>query len=543
MKSPHRRPQETQEADDGAVDMSSLCVGAGLGDLYHVYVHYYLRHLLKGKDRNEQSDAAGVKCTPSEDAAMVRSSVEVSMMDDMDAGVEDPEIAASASTTSSVAELSAASKSDQTSSTADSSGCHQNNQPKLSFTQRFASSVAAHPKRHLYTTLLVCALLTIAAFVGATVTGATVQLEGSGFTRGTLVSGRFVQTTRLNQLNQQEDNGQSIGTTKDSPVSALVCSGKWYGSRYMASEEQLNLMTVWKTQDGSQNALDSDSLYQMCMNEEHVLESMEENDLCYKCQDRCIQPYSLVLAARLYLQAQSTRSTEVNSDIYLSPSLSCEDLRNAWTKTVQSDFTNVLLDCTNALLAEYNLGESVSDSSKCLLPDAKMVASLVHINFPKSGKVEYTAAIYASKQDTDSVDELYELDKSGAFSQEGVALAGFYEVGIQPFWQTSDGGFLKRDFSSAVNVDSALAAAACGMAGLFIFWHTKSLYLTLFGLLQIILALPISWLLYRFVFGLERSVETILEYDVIALYILSPSHISTFTCQISGTKYCWDFCK
>ena len=534
MKSPHRRPQETQEADDGAVEMPSLCVGAGLGDLYNVHVRYYFRYLLKVKDRNEHPAAAGVKCTPSEDAAMVRSSVEVSMMDDMDAGVEDPEIAASTSNISSVAGLSA-SKSDQTSSTADSSGCHKNNQPKLSFTQRFASSVAAHPKRHLYTTLLVCALLTIAAFVGAAVTGATVALEGSGFTRGTLVSGRFVQTTRLKQLNQQEDNGQS-DDIKDSPVSELVCSGKWYGSRYMASEEQLNLMTVWKTQDDSQNALDSDALYQMCMNEEHVLESMEENGLCYKCQDRCIQPYSLVLAARLYLQAQSTRSTEVNQDIYLSPSLACEDLRNSWTKTMQSDFTNVLLDCTNSLFAEYNLGESVSDSSKCLLPDAKMVASLVDINFPTSGKVEYTAAIYASKQDTDSVDELYELDKSGAFSQEGDALTGFYEVGIQPFYQTSDGGFLKRDFSGAVTVDSALALAACGMAGLFIFWHTKSLYLTLFGLLQIILALPISWLLYRFVFGLERSVVTILEYDVIALYTLALSHfyfyLSAFRCQI-----------
>ena len=498
MKSPHRRPQETQEADD-AVDMPSLCVGAGLGDLYHV--HYYLRHLLKGKDTNEHS-AAGVKCTPSEDAAMVRSSVEVNMMDNLDTEVEDPEIAASTSSISSVAGLSA-SKSDQTSSTADSSGCHQNNKPKLSLAQRFASSVAAHPKRHLYSTLLVCALLTIAAFVGAAVTGAKVALEGSGFTRGTLVSGRTVQLKRLIQLNQQEDNGQS-DDIKDPPVSELVCSGKWYGSRHMASNEQLNLMTVWKTQDDSQNALDSDALYQMCMNEEHVLESMEENDLCYKCQERCIQPYSLVLAARLYLQAQSTRSTEVNQDIYLSPTLSCEDLRNAWTKAVQSDFTNVLLDCTNSLLSEYNLGESISDSSKCLLPDAKMVASLVDINFPISGVVEYTSAIYASKQDSDSVDELYELDKSGAFSREGVALTGFYEVGIQPFWQTIDGGFLKRDFSSALTTDSVLALAACGMAGLFIFWHTKSLYLTLFGLLQIILALPISWLLYRFVFGLER---------------------------------------
>ena len=166
--------------------MASLCVGAGLGDLYHVYVHCYLRHLLKGEDRkNEHSaSAASVKCTPSEDAdAMVKSSVEVNMIDNLDVEVEeDPEIAVSTSTTSSVAELSV-SKSDQTSSTADSSGCHPSNQSKLSLAQRFASSVAAHPKRHLYTTLLVCSLLTIAAFVGAAV----------GVAVGTAVTGAAVE--------------------------------------------------------------------------------------------------------------------------------------------------------------------------------------------------------------------------------------------------------------------------------------------------------------------------------------------------------------
>jgi hypothetical protein len=337
------------------------------------------------------------------------------------------------------------------------------------------------------------------------------------------------QFVHLNQNMEQKDeffleDGQRVDI-KDPPNSEVVCSGQWYGSPYMTARQQLNLVTVWKTQDVSQNALNSDALYQMCMNEEHVLQSLEENDLCYKCpvesnegssQDRCIQPYSLVAAARLYLQALSTWSVDFSPDIYLQPSLSCDALRAAWTEKVQSDFTKVLLDCTNSLLQQYSLQESGRNSSPtCLLPDAKMVASLVDVNFPLSGKVEYTTAVYASKQDTDSLDELYTLDKSSVFSQEDVVLRGLYEVGIQPLYQNPDGGLYMRSFKDAIGMDVLLSVAACAVAGLLILWHTKSLYLTLFGLLQIVLALPISWLLYRFVFGFERLVVTILEYDVI----------------------------
>ncbi len=518
---PEPEPQD-KEATFGIdwIDMS-FCV-ADLGDLFSAHYHLRQRHLqLQKEGRDENS----VGLSPSEDAAMVQASVEVTMVDDL--SVEDPETAPS--TTSSVAEFSVMSKSEKTSSTAASSDCHVNNSnrtKKLSLAQRYASSVAANPKRHLYTTLLICAILTLAAIVGAFVTELSPEIDfRSWLTRGTLLSSRAMQQfVNLYEKNENNDefilsDGQMIDI-KEPPNSAVVCSGQWYGSPYMTENQQLKLTTVWKAKDESQNALDSEALYQMCMNEKHVLESMEKHDLCYKCpvesnegsssrrQERCIQPYSLVAAARLYLQAVSAWSIDFTSDIYLQPSLSCEDLRNAWTKTVQSDFTNVLLDCTKSLLAEYNLGESASDPPTCLLPDTKMLASLVDVNFPISGKVEYTTAVYASKQDTDSVDELYELDKSGAFSQEGDALTGHYEVGFQPLYLNPDGGFYMRDIHQAKAADSLLSVAACVVAGLFILWHTKSVYLTLFGLLQIILALPISWVLYRFVLGFEWLVTT-----------------------------------
>jgi hypothetical protein len=282
----------------------------------------------------------------------------------------------------------------------------------------------------------------------------------------------------------------------------------------------------------------------MCINEEHVLESLEENNLCYKCpiesgsQERCIQPYSLVTAARIYLQAISTWSTDLNPDVYLAPSLSCKDFRAAWTKAVQSRFTSDLLDCTNSLLEQYGLQDSENDSPMCSFADATMVASLVDVNFPRSGKVEYTTAIYASKHDTDSLDELYKLDKSNAFSQEGTALTGVYEVGFQPLYLSIDGGFYMRDLYRAVNTDVALTSVACVVAGSLFFWHTKSLFLTLFGLLQIILALPISWALYRFLFGLERLVVKFFKH-VHKFYGLT--HISIF--QLPGHEFGRNICK
>ena len=486
----------------------------GIGNLYHV--HYHLRHHPKESDDH----SVGLELTPSEDAAMVRASVEVTMVDYLD--VEDPDTAFSAS-----ASGLSVSKSNKTSTTAASSDCLVSNQSKFSLAQRYAISVAAHPKRHLYATLLVCAILTIVAFVGAVLSEATVTIQTSWFTRGTLISSRALQAIQLRIINEQDDefflnDGQRVDIN-DPPASDGdgVCSGQWYGSPMIAGAgRQLNLMTAWKTRDESQNALDSEALYQMCINEEHVLESLEENNLCYKCpiesvsQERCIQPYSLVTAARIYLQAISTStwSTDLNQDIYLAPSLSCEDFRAAWTKAVQSRFTSDLLDCTNLLLEQYGLQDTVNDSPMCSFADATIVASLVDVNFPRSGKVEYTTAIYASKHDTDSLDELYKLDKSNAFSQEGTALTGVYEVGFQPLYLSLDGGFYMRDLYRAVNTDVALTSVACVVAGSLFFWHTKSLFLTLFGLLQIILALPISWALYRFLFGLERLVVKLFKH-------------------------------
>ena len=122
-------PQGNEEAvvGIGASEMPFLRAGADLGNLY--YAHYQLHHL---KESNERS--VGLEWTPSEDDAMVRASVEVSMDDYLD--VEDPETETASSSSASVSASGlsvgkpasststsglSASKSDKTSITAASS--------------------------------------------------------------------------------------------------------------------------------------------------------------------------------------------------------------------------------------------------------------------------------------------------------------------------------------------------------------------------------------------------------------------------------------
>jgi hypothetical protein len=524
---------------------TELTVGC-LGDLYFHYYGYGLsndiqalsRPAAAGRKRGEKH----LEWTTSEDAAMVRASVEVTMMKEKDGQVkkESPlelttsEDAAMVRSSVEVTMMnvdddikltSSESKSVMTSdSTAASSIDSQPNiqvQGGNSLPQRYALSVATNPKRHLFITLVVCALLTVVAFMIVAMSGLKIDFVKFGIwlTRDTLVSNRVIQqlihlsnsTFLFGRVPRVEFiiNGESVDMN-DPPSSEVVCSGQWYGSPFMTSDRQLNFNTIWTTKGDSQSALDSTALYEMCLNEEHVLQVLEENDLCYKCpvdddaqgQESCIRPYSLVAAARLYLQTISTLSMDLTPSIYLTPSLSCEDLQTAWTEDVQASFSDVLVECANALLEKYELKDAGDGhSTQCLLPDAKMVASLVDFEFPSTGNVKHSSAVYATKHDSESLDQMYQLDKSNSFAQDCSALTGLYEVGVSSIYLHEDGGFYWRNVNETVSSDLSLGIVACLLSAVVILLHTKSPFLTAFGLLQIILSLPITFIIYRFLFG------------------------------------------
>ena len=121
---------------------------------------------------------------------------------------------------------------------------------------------------------------------------------------------------------------------------------------------------IWKTEDvdeegrAEKSMLDGEAMYDLCKAEESTLAQLEASDSCYKCtsevrgrglfddggsgQGKCIEPYSLVLMARLYLV--NNNISEINT---LSQTISCGNLRSSWAPTVQRQFTIALKSCVN----------------------------------------------------------------------------------------------------------------------------------------------------------------------------------------------------
>ena len=222
-------------------------------------------------------------------------------------------------------------------------------------------------------------------------------------------------------------------------------------------------------------------------------------------------------------------SLEFSTDLYLNPTISCSELASGWTATVQDGFTSILKDCTNLLLEQRGIKPMPADgeySTSCLLPIPEMVAPLVDKDFATTGTVQYTTSSYATRHDFKSLDRMYELDQDGAFnmniatdddttSSNSPALeAGIYELSIKPFYvhgdrslthhsQRSLGGFYLQNVYTVLPQELVLAFFACVLCSICICMHTKSIFLTVFGLAQIMLALPMAWGVYYFIGGLQ----------------------------------------
>jgi len=122
------------------------------------------------------------------------------------------------------------------------------------------------------------------------------------------------------------------------------------------------LNIIWKTEDvdkegrAEKSMLDGEAMCNLCKAEESTLAQLEASNSCYKCtsevrgmfdkggncQGKCIEPYSLVLMARLYLV--NNNISDINT---LSQTISCGNLRSSWAPTVQRQFTIALKSCVN----------------------------------------------------------------------------------------------------------------------------------------------------------------------------------------------------
>jgi len=346
------------------------------------------------------------------------------------------------------------------------------------------------------------------------------------WSRGTLIANRATQETIISQNKKElfyDTNGtiwnelQSViqpnwqggdipgqngeGADEiDNSTLLSVCSGEWYGSMDMLRGREKNLNVIWKVND-AESLLEAESLYELCLAEENTLIELESTDSCYKCDGeengKCVDPYSLVLMARLHLLDNDVSSLRTPSD-----AIPCDTLRSSWTATVQDEFTAQLKSCVDlSILVSSDVANKtdaiMNSGLACSFPYS-FLTTMVDESFPTSNPpiVRYSSTYYATKNSQSIVEEMYNANENNDYdrAEDSNLLSGVYD--------TTDEDFYDYYSDSIVGRDMALAVGSAGVTIFAMMIHTKSPWLTLMGLFQILLSFPLAYFVYYFIGGL-----------------------------------------
>lgn len=293
-----------------------------------------------------------------------------------------------------------------------------------------------------------------------------------------------------------------------------TCDVSWYddyGSVLFAN----NVFAVWKVQPeletATLSAFDKEVMSQICAAEVKTLKVMEDAKVCKTCTDgKCLPPLSLILLLRQKLNDHDS---------------SCVDLMNAYTSDVQAEFTSELFTCTNEYTANFDSASlTPGDTPSC--PKGFQM-SVVDYFFGTEGndKLRYTSSFfYTSVQGNTEArekrtNELYDvyLDFDGT---DGSVVEGVYDTVYESFntiyvdalvisdmvsseyWSNPNISFPQHSNLSLCMLNQGLAVASLGITFTAMLIHTRSPWLTLMGVLQIIFAIPLAYFVYVFIAGL-----------------------------------------
>jgi hypothetical protein len=248
------------------------------------------------------------------------------------------------------------------------------------------------------------------------------------------------------------------------------CDIDWYSSSNIT--DHIRLWPVWKTQKKTDTALSPQVIHDICVAEENTQRHLEEKGLCFGCDEGCLPPYSIVFYARL----------RVPNGI----GLSCQELRDEWGP-YQAATEDEWKKCVEDVKANYS-PDSEALPESCPFPFSTM---MVDEGFDKSSLLAYTSSIFATEED--DIDELY--DSVDSYDRGSNLIKGAYDT------QDEDFGILYSE--EALVRDMALMMGSALVVALALVVHTKSPFITLIGLLQIIFSFPLAYFVYKLVAGLD----------------------------------------
>jgi hypothetical protein len=300
--------------------------------------------------------------------------------------------------------------------------------------------------------------------------GYSQQGSGAPFT-SLMVRQRDVPRRLQNQATAVE---QQPGSSTVNPFPG--CDREFYTPLNMTSYPRL--WPIWKMKKRDASALDPQSIFDICVAETKTQAILEQYDLCFGCDTGCLPPFSIVLYARWVIPGGF--------------GMTCEELRDDWAPYQDATATS-WTTCVQDIKSALRDGVSTSDTATSLPPSCPPFFSpaLVDKEFDQTSRVEYTSSIFATREDR--IDELFELADS--FHQGSDLVQGVYDT------QWAHLNELKVD--AALITDAQLSMLSAVVAVVAMIVHTKSLFLTSVGLIQIILSFPVSYLLYKLILGLN----------------------------------------
>jgi hypothetical protein len=404
----------------------------------------------------------------------------------------------------------------------------------------FAQRAADHMARHTCQYLSICCVATVViSVIGLIVGDFKVAVDNGGwYSRGTLISNRGTQLLLVRKFQEQLSSGDETtwenvtgnvqgmwGTLftprrrltgeKNHPVLHLEqrriaqkidaqtnvtelglavpaltgCQAEYYYGPSMIWTE--HLWPVWQVQKKGVSALDENVLRDICLAEQNTQQVLVEMEACSgNCAigtGGCLPPFSLVLFARLQI-----------GDVYFTKS--CEEVARDFQEQ-RAQLEPQLLRCVadmrkSSSYNTYSLGEEQYLPESCPVGFSPFFVDDLFgtaQNGNLTTAIKYTSSVFITDNNEKNVEALYEAVNKYDRST-GEFVIGAYDTQYEAFANI----FL----DDSLPVDLTMAVGSAVITTIAILVHTRSPWLMVAGLLQVVLSFPVAYFVYSILWRL-----------------------------------------
>jgi Patched family len=281
-----------------------------------------------------------------------------------------------------------------------------------------------------------------------------------------------------------------------------------YGSKcdisFYTSVSKSRLWPVWTSTNVDTSLFGRDQMYQMCVSEETTVQVLESNGLCDGCNfdpTICLPPLSVVLLARLTVPNGLKLSCMELSDEWMlyksSMELQLKDCIRDIKAAEPSSVSSFLFDSSSGSQSTTTSAATATKAVSFLPKSCPIGFSphMVDVSFEQTGILQYTSALYMTNRSM--LHRVYDVQEEfgrGGANGTVIAATAAYDTQNQNFVQ-----YYQVDAIFTNDMPYTFGSAVFVVVAIMI--HTRSILVTVVGLVQIILSIPLAYFFYTFAFG------------------------------------------